>query len=97
MRSATKIPDWQKFLRLENLCELQDPLVGHVEELENGKEKKTLPNMILKLFPTRARFNTDDLGPCSHEEAHYRMMLYVADMFKQNITKILIVNNARKL
>ena len=36
---------------------------------------------------------TNDLGPCSHEEADYQMMLHVADMVKKNITKIRIVSN----
>ena len=38
-------------------------------------------------------FNTDDLGPCSREEADYRMMLHGANMVKQNITKSRIGSN----
>ena len=34
---ATKIPNFQMFLRVkENLCELQDLLVEHFKEFENG-------------------------------------------------------------
>ena len=46
-----------------------------------------------RVVSNESSFNTEDLGPCSREESHHRMILYVADMLKQNITKILIVNN----
>ena len=61
-------------------------LLCHVKEFENG-DKTLVTTHHSKAVSNKSSFNTDDLGPCSHEEADYRMMLHVADMVKQNITK----------
>ena len=90
VRSAAKISHLQKFLRLkENLGELQALLVKHAKELENG-DKTIITTHHSKVFSNKSSFNTNDLGPCSIEEADYRMMLHRADMPKQNITNFRI-------
>ena len=67
----------------ENLGYVQDLLVEHFKEFQNGN--KTLnATYRSKVDSNKSQLNTNDLGPLSHEEADYRMMPHVADMEKEN-------------
>ena len=67
-------------------------LLYHVKEFESG-DKTLVTTHHSKAVSKKSSFNRDDLGPRSHEEADYRTMLHMADMVKQNLTKIRIISN----
>ena len=73
----------------ENLGELRDLLVEHVKEFVSG-DKTLITTHHSEVVSNKSSFNTDDLAPCSHEEADYRMIPHVV---KQNIKKIRILSN----
>ena len=67
-------------------------MVEHIKEFVSG-DKTLITTHHSEVVSNKSSFNTDDLAPCSHEEADYRMILHVADMVKQNIKKIRILSN----
>ena len=63
----------------ENLGYVQDLLVDHAKEFENG-DKTLITTHDSKVDSNKSQLKTNDLGPLLHEEANYRMMSHVADM-----------------
>ena len=62
------------------------PFGRSCKEYENG-DKTLVTTHHSKAVSNKSSFNTDDLGQRSHEEADYRMMLYVADMLSKTSQK----------
>ena len=91
VRPTTKIPtNWQGFLCVGgNLEEVEKLIAVNIQEY-NQPNKVILSTLGESVISSSDETDFDHMRPCTHEEADYRMMLHLADMVRNNITKVRI-------
>ena len=89
VRPSTKVPtNWQGFLRVGgNLVEVESLIAENIR-LYCRPNKVILSTLGESVVSSSDGTDFSNLAPCTHEEADFRIMLHVADMVRNGMTKV---------